>query len=83
MSIGGMDTFTMVTNYLDETWTLMHVIMGLFEVHKIISNATTLQILILLEKIGLVYCVIDFVKDEGNNLGTRVTTLQPIIDCEP
>jgi hypothetical protein len=83
MSIGGMDTFALVINYLDETWTPMHVIMGLVEVHKTISNAKILQLLTLLEKYGLIYCVIDFVKDEGNNLGTMATTLQYIIDCEP
>ncbi len=57
--------------------------MGSFEVRKTIGNATILQLLILLEKNGLLYCVIDFVKDEGNNLGTMVTTIQSIIDCEP
>jgi len=75
MSIGGMDTFALVINYLDETWTPMYVIMGPFEVRKTIGNATILQLLILLEKIGLIYCVIDFVKDEGNNLRTMATTL--------
>jgi hypothetical protein len=42
MSMGGMDTFALVINYLDETWTPMHVIMGLFEVHKTVGNATVL-----------------------------------------
>jgi hypothetical protein len=82
MCIGGMDTFALVINYLDETWTPMHVIIGLFEVHKTIGNTIVLQLLILLEKIGLIYCVINFVKNEGNNLGTMATTLQSIIDCE-
>ncbi len=36
-----------------------------------------------MEKTSLIYCVIDFVKNEGNNLGTMATTLQFIIDCEP
>jgi hypothetical protein len=56
--------------------------MGLFEVHKTIGNVIVLQLLILLKKFGLIYSVIDFVKDEGNNLGTMDTTLQSIIDRE-
>jgi hypothetical protein len=67
---------------LDEAWTPMHVFMGLFEVHKTIGNVIVLQLLILLKKFGLIYSVIDFVKDEGNNLGTMDTTLQSIIDRE-
>jgi hypothetical protein len=36
----------------------------------------------LLENNGLVHHVIVFVKGKNNNLGTMVTTLWPIIDCE-
>jgi hypothetical protein len=54
MSRGGMDTFALVITYLDETCKPMDVIMGLFEVHKTIGNATVLQLLILLEKNGLI-----------------------------
>ncbi len=32
-SKGGMDTFAFVINYLNELWTPMHVIVGLFEMH--------------------------------------------------
>ncbi len=42
-----------------------------------------LQLQTLLEKIGLIYCVTAFVKDEGNNLATMATTLESIVDCEP
>jgi len=31
---GGVDTFVVVINFLNETWVLMHVIMGLSEVHE-------------------------------------------------
>jgi len=31
---GGVDTFVLVINYLDETWTPKHVIVGLFKVHE-------------------------------------------------
>jgi hypothetical protein len=34
---GGMDTFALVSNYLDETWTLKHATMGLFEVHELLA----------------------------------------------
>jgi hypothetical protein len=37
----------------------------------------------LLENFGLICCVIIFVKDEGNNLGSMPMTLQSIIDYEP
>ncbi len=33
MSKHGMDIFAFVINYLNELWTPMHVIVGLFEVH--------------------------------------------------
>jgi hypothetical protein len=34
-----------------------------------------LQLQVLLKKNDLIHCVITFVKDEGNNLGTMLTTL--------
>jgi hypothetical protein len=80
---GGIDTFVLVINYLDEAWTPRHVIVNLFEVHETSDNAMALQFQSLLEKIGLIHWVITFVKDEGSNLGTTVTTLRSIIDCEP
>jgi hypothetical protein len=30
---GGVDTFALVINYLNESWIPMHVIVGLFEVN--------------------------------------------------
>jgi hypothetical protein len=33
MSKGGVDTFALEINYLNELWTPMHVTIGLFEVH--------------------------------------------------
>jgi len=72
---GGLDTISLVSNYLDETWTSRHAIVGLFEMHEIIGNAMALQQQVLLEKIGLIYRVIAFMKDEGNNLKTMAITL--------
>jgi hypothetical protein len=44
MSKSGVDTFVLVINYLDEGWIPRHVIVGLFEVHKITRNAMALQL---------------------------------------
>jgi len=43
MSRGGVNTFVLIINYLDEGWTPRHVTMKLFEVHEITSNAMILQ----------------------------------------
>jgi hypothetical protein len=34
---GGVDTFTLVINFGNDTWLLMHIIVGLFEVNEIIG----------------------------------------------
>jgi hypothetical protein len=34
MSRGGIDTFVLVINYLNEAWTPRHAIVGLFEMHE-------------------------------------------------
>jgi hypothetical protein len=34
MSKGGVDTFVLVINYLNESWMPQHVTIGLFEVHE-------------------------------------------------
>jgi hypothetical protein len=34
MSRGGVDIFSLVINFLNESWTPMHVTMGLFEVNE-------------------------------------------------
>jgi hypothetical protein len=57
--------------------------MGLFEVHETIGNAMALQFEVVLEKIGLIHCVIIVVKNESNKIETMVVALQFIIDYEP
>jgi hypothetical protein len=47
----------------------------LFKVQELNRNAMVLQLQGLLEKIGLIHHVLFFVKDEGKNLGSMVTTL--------
>ncbi len=37
MPKGGVNTFTLVINYLNEIWIHVHVIIGLFEVHETIG----------------------------------------------
>jgi hypothetical protein len=37
MSIGGIDTFVLVINYINESWMPQHVTIGLFEVHETIG----------------------------------------------
>ncbi len=56
--------------------------MELFEVHETTSNVMALEFQMLLEKIGLIHCVIIFVRGEGSNLGSMPMTLQSIIDYE-
>ncbi len=72
---GGIYTFALIINYLNEAWTSRHAIVGLFEVHETSGSVMALQLQSLLEKIGLIHGVIAFVKDEGNKLGTTATTL--------
>jgi hypothetical protein len=58
-----------VINYLGETLIPWHAIVGLFEVQKTNGNkCMTLQLQGLLEKIGLIHCVLAFVKDDSGNL---------------
>jgi hypothetical protein len=83
LSKNEVDTFALVINYLDKTCTFRHVTMGLFEMHETIGSAMALQFQTLLEKNGLIHCVIVVVKNEGNKIETMVVALQSIIDYEP
>jgi hypothetical protein len=56
MPKGGIDTFALVIDYLDEAWTPRHVIINLFEVYETISgSAIILMFQSFLEKIGLIH----------------------------
>ncbi len=83
MSHGNVNTFVLIINFLNEVWVLMHVTMGLFEVHETSKQSMAIQLQSLPEKYGLLHQVIAFVKDKGNNLIVMATTLQSIVDCEP
>jgi hypothetical protein len=75
MSRGGVYTFALVINYLDESWIPHHATVRLFYVQKTKGIAMALQLQGLLEKIGLIHHVLAFVKDEGNNLGSMAMAL--------
>jgi hypothetical protein len=83
MSKGKMDTFALVINYLNNFWNLIHVSVGLFEVHEITWFSIVGQLHTLLEKLDLMHYVIAFVKNEGSNLMFMATTLHSIVDCQP
>jgi hypothetical protein len=78
-----MWTFALVTNFLNESWTPMHVTMGLFEMKETNEQSMIIQLESLFSKFRLIHHVIAFVKDEGNNLTIMGSTLHCIIDCEP
>jgi hypothetical protein len=42
----------------------------LFEVHETTNSIMALQLHALLENFGIIHCVIAFVKNKGNNLGS-------------
>ncbi len=78
-----MDIFTLMINVLNESWNLIHVIVGLFEVDETIGKSMVVWFKSLLSKFGLMHHVITFMKDEGSNLSTMATTLCFIIICQP
>ncbi len=83
MSKGGMDTFALVINYLNESQMPHHVTICLFEVHDTTRLSMAGQLHSLIEKYDLMHHMIAFVKDEGNNLMFMATTLHSIVDCCP
>jgi hypothetical protein len=55
MSHGDVDTFALVINFVIEAWVLMHVTIGLFEVHETSRQPMPIQLSSLLEKYGLLH----------------------------
>jgi hypothetical protein len=64
MSIGGVNIFVLVINYLDESWIQWHATIRLFEIQKTNGNAMALQLQGLIKKIGLIYHVFTFMKND-------------------
>ncbi len=60
---------------MDENYIPWHATVGLVEAQETKGSTMVLQLQGLLEKIGLIHCVLVFVKDEGNNLGSMAMTL--------
>ncbi len=58
MSIGQVNTFVLVINYLDESWIQWHVIKGLFEIQKTNGSITALQLQGLFKKFELIHHVL-------------------------
>jgi hypothetical protein len=78
-----VDTFAFVMNFLNQSWTPMHVIVSLFEVNETNGQSMVIQLESLLSKFGLIHHLIAYVKEKGNNLTTTTSTLCSIIDFEP
>ncbi len=78
-----MDTFALVINYLNNFWNLMHVSVGLSEIHETTWFSMVDQLCTFLEKFNLMHYVIAFVKDQSSNLLLMTTTLHSIVDCQP
>jgi len=78
-----VDTFAFVMNFLNQSWTPMHVIVSLFEMNETNGQSMVIQLESLLSKFGLMHHLIAYVKEKGNNLTTTPSTLCSIIDFEP
>jgi hypothetical protein len=79
---GGGKTFLLVINVLFANWKLQHVTIGLFEANDTTSVGLTKQLKAFLETFGLKSKVLCYVKNEGTNWETMITTLKSTISCE-
>jgi hypothetical protein len=82
MSKVGHDIFALVINFLGNDWQPKHITFGLFE--PIDTNGQTLvkKLTELLDNYALRKKIIAYVKDEGSNLNTMISTLKSIISCD-
>jgi hypothetical protein len=80
---GWCEHFCPCDKLLNESWTPMHVSMGLFEMNETSGHNMVIQFESLLSKFRLMHHVIAFVKDKGSNLTTMAIALCFIIDYEP
>ncbi len=62
------DTFSLVINYINQSWVPCHVIVGLFEVPNIFGVDFIEQVKVILVEFNLTNRVIAYVKDEGTTL---------------
>jgi hypothetical protein len=82
MSRGQHDTFAFVVNFLSSYWKSHHVTIGLFEANDITGQELAKQLKAMLEKFGPISKVLCYVKNEGTNLASMITTLTYVISCE-
>ncbi len=81
MSCGGLDTFALVVNYINNKWEPCHITINIFEVHEIFGVAMDLWLKDLLAHFDLCHKVITCVKNEGANLNTLINALTNIVSC--
>jgi len=80
---GVVEIFALVINFLNESWSLIDVYVGLFEVDETNGKNMVVQFESLFSHFGLMHRVIAFVKNEGNNLNTMAIALRSIIIYQP
>jgi hypothetical protein len=64
----GHDTFSMVVNFINDEWELVHITMGILEVQNIVGVAMASKVKVLLNSFGLLNKVITYVKKRGLTL---------------
>jgi len=67
MSMGALDIFTLVVNFINVDWQPKQVIIGLFKVPKTTSQAMALKLQTLLDKYKLMKKILTYLK---NNVAT-------------
>ncbi len=77
------NTFVLVVNYNNNKWEPCHITIGIFYVHEPLGATMVIQLKELLTQFGLCDKVIMYVKDEGANFNTLITTLMKIVSCIP
>jgi hypothetical protein len=59
-----------------------HIVIGLFEASKTLRQTLARNVQNFFEQYGLTKTILAYVKDEGVNLNTMITTLKSIVSCE-
>ncbi len=79
---GTYDIFALGINFLGRNWQPKHIIVGLFEAMDTSSQVLAKDLIELLGKYNLKKKIITYVKDEGFNLNTSMTTiLKSVVNC--
>jgi len=82
MSRIGYNTFCLIMNFIDDTWQLHHVTIGLFEAPKTIGATLAEIVKPLLAQYKFIKKIITYMKDEGNNLNTLASTFLQVVNYE-